>query len=68
MSLEKYADSEDSYIPPNQYSNHLSYNEFIKRLKNGKAVAIKIPVKGDTIWITFTLNGASIALDALGNS
>ena len=68
MRLEKYTDSEDSYIPPNQYSNHLSYNEFIKRLKNGKAVAIKIPVKGDTIWITFTLNGASKALDALGNS
>lgn len=67
MNLESYSDSDDVYIPSYQadHSGHLSYEEFIGRLKDGKTVAIKIPA-ADDVWMTFSLKGSTRALDRLG--
>lgn len=69
MDIKSYSDSDRVFIPSYQaeYSDFLSYDEFIKRLKVGKTVAIKIPSTGG-VWMAFTLDGASVALEALGTS
>ena len=67
MDLESYSNSDDVYIPSSQssYSGYLSYEKFISRLKDGTAVAIKIPSAGG-VWMTFSLKNSSEALDELG--
>ena len=68
MRLDSYSDSDGVFIPSNQYSysNQLPYDEFIRRLGGGKAVAIRIQSSNaGTHWITFTLNGSSEALGVI---
>lgn len=68
MRIDKFNDSETVYIPSYQYtySNQLEYKEFLRRLRSGKAVSLRLDTSNaGSHWITFTLKGSSEALAAL---
>lgn len=69
MRLEKYADSEEVYIPSYQYSysGQLNYEDFIKILKNSKSLAIKIPAL-ENFWTTFNIQNSSKVITSLGKT
>lgn len=69
MTLENYSGEYGSkpsvYIPSHQdYSSNLTYEQFIQRLSEREAFAIKLHV-GDH-WVRFSGEGAKAALSALG--
>jgi len=69
MEIKSYSDSSDVYIPSYQtkYSGYMSYEDFIKGLVTENAVAIKIPATEKNIWVRFSLNGSTEAIEKLGN-
>jgi hypothetical protein len=68
MDLDSYSNSDDVYISSqSSYSGYLDYDVFIKRLKSGNTVAIKIPTS-PSVWMQFSLEGAAVAINSLGNT
>lgn len=68
MDLRSYNDSSGVFITSIQptYGNKLPYDEFVRRLRSGKAVSIKVKSSNaGTHWITFTLNGSTEAIAKL---
>lgn len=69
MGLETFSGGDDVFIPANQptYSNHLRYDEFLRRMTSAKKVALRVKfhVTGNH-WLTFSLTGAGPALLAIG--
>lgn len=76
MEIRQFTDSDDAYIPEEQGSGRMSYADFIAGLKTNKAVAIRLPIDDYTsgktwadaipVWMTFSLEGSRVAIDALG--
>jgi hypothetical protein len=65
MRLETYSNSQDVYIPLNQYNGYLSYKLFVDMLSTANSLAINIPAS-ETFWTRFKLHGAAEAIRQLG--
>ena len=69
MRIKKFSDGDNVYISSYQYdySGHLSYNEFLRRLARANRTSLLLTVEGaDQHWITFSLRGSSSALTKIG--
>lgn len=67
MRLDTYSNSNEVYIPSYQYdySGHLKYEEFIKKLSQANTLAINIPAQ-EKFWTRFNLENAPGVISLLG--
>lgn len=67
MRIERFSNGDDVYISSFQYSEHLSYDEFLRRITGANKVALLMTVKGaGQHWIRFSLTGSRPALTKIG--
>ncbi len=69
MRIQTFSDGDDVYIPIDQYdwSGHLSYKQFLRRLARANKVSLLLTMKGaGQHWTTFSLRGSSSALTKIG--
>lgn len=67
MDIKRFTNSDDVYIQPYQLSG-LQYDAFVVGLKTNRAVALRLQMASDALWVTFTLKGSASAIDSLGRA
>jgi hypothetical protein len=67
MLVNRFSGANDSYISSRQYSDNLSYDEFIERLATANRVALYLNFEDiGNRWVAFSLLDADKALSAIG--
>lgn len=67
MRLRSFTAGQGAYIPEYQGTSRLSYREFVNRLSAARRVALLLTTRdAGSHWITFSLQGSSSALTAIG--